>query len=90
MAKVKKKTEGVRETVYDYGLCKDCQETVKFVVDPFQLAGSNRFVCPDCRAKRIRKLEKEKAEGKVATLMEKVAEAEENARQQLLPLEADE
>ena len=82
--------KAVNEMVYDFGLCQDCEKTVKWVVDPFQLAGSNRFICPDCRISRIRKLEAEKAEGKVKALLKKVAEAQERAQQQSLPLSYNE
>lgn len=40
--------------VDDHGLCSDCQKTVDVVVDPFQLAGNNAFVCVPCRAERMR------------------------------------
>lgn len=98
MAKVKKKEkvdaidgagQPIVETCHDFGLCKDCEKTVEWVVEAYQFSSTNRFICPKCMESRIRKAEAEKAEGKIAQLRKKIAEAEERSKQQPLELQGD-
>lgn len=50
-----------------YGRCADCDNPVDVVVDIYQLTEPCRWICPECRAQRIRN----KAEGEAAAIRRK-------------------
>ena len=80
--------EGVVESgvgaVDNHGPCKDCGKPVDCVVEIHQCVGSNRFVCVECRAGRM----KADYETKVGLLISKAEKCREDMRQLTLDLGA--
>lgn len=83
MGKKKKDPEHAPcEVVTDHGRCRECGDVVDVVVDIHQTSGDNKFICVDCRCKRILQKAKETAGG----IQEDAKAAREAARQLALPL----
>ena len=65
--------------------CKDCGEEVGFVVDPYQLVGTSKFICGHCRAKRISAKHETARVKAISDLQKELEKAQAAARAQGLP-----